>query len=242
MTVNTSPDKPTSAPILGRDDKGRFVRGNPGGSGNPFARKTAALRSALIRKMDEERIEQLADKLIEQALDGDVPSARLVLQYAIGLPTQAVDPDDVDRLEWERERRQAVPSAEVNAASGGVPVAVASMTCSFVHACEAAKMAEHLAGRIDAIDPPQAEAGEPAREPMEKEAEPVVLPLPTPVNQPARTARRCANPGRSATPTRHPTGKRGDDDPPPHPGTTERNGDGPPHFRRPEDAGPGPLD
>lgn len=242
MSANTSPERPMGAPILGRDDKGRFVRGNPGGPGNPFARKTAALRSALIRKMDEDRIEKLADKLIEQALDGDVPSARLVLQYAIGLPTQAVDPDDVDRLEWEREQRQVVTAAEVKAATLGVPVVVASFTSSMTRACEAGKIADHLAERIDAIDHPKAEDGE--------EAEPDVLPMPAPgetgrvrggsegasgegdslpartrpgspaegappVNQPRRPARRCANTGRQATPGRHPTELEREADPTP---------------------------
>ena len=31
-----------------RDANGRFVKGNPGGPGNPFARKVAVLRTALI--------------------------------------------------------------------------------------------------------------------------------------------------------------------------------------------------
>ena len=245
MSANTSPEGPKAAPILGRDDKGRFVRGNPGGPGNPFARKTAALRSALIRRMDEEKIEQLADTLIKQAIEGDVSSARLVLQYAIGLPTQAVDPDDVDRLEWEREQRQVVTPAELHAATKGVPVAVATVTCSFRTACDAARLAEHLAERIDEIDHPEPEDEE------DEEGEPDVLAMPAPVNQPQagepaegvppvnqrpRTGRRCANPGRPATPPRHPTAEPSEEAlRPPHLGEPGKNGHGRPPFLRPDD-------
>ena len=256
---------PKSPPVLGRDEKGRFVRGNPGGPGNPFARKTAALRTALIRRMDEESIEKLADTLIEQAIEGDVPSARLVLQYVIGLPTQAIDPDDVDQLEWERERRQVVEPAELHAAAKGVPVAVASVTCSLTRACEAAKLADHLAERIDEMGQPEAKD--------DKDEEPDVLPMPapgepgrvsagsddvsgesaslqaltrpgspaegaSPVNQPGRPARRCANPGRKPTPGRHPTAEPAEEHGrSPHPDAPERNRDDRPHFRRPDDPG-----
>src|SRR5262249_3137424 len=137
--IMPAPEKPSpvkGAPVTGRDGKGRFVRGNPGGPGNPFARQTAALRSALVRKMDEGRMERLAERLSGLARQGDVPAARLVLQYTIGKPTPAVDPDDVDRLEWEREREQVVPTAEVAALSGGTPVAVATLTRAMLRSCQ----------------------------------------------------------------------------------------------------------
>ena len=44
------PNQPGAAPDANpdRDEQGRFKAGNRAGRGNPFARKTAALRSALI--------------------------------------------------------------------------------------------------------------------------------------------------------------------------------------------------
>ncbi len=39
---------PNKEPASGRDERGHFVKNNPGGKGNPFARRVAALRAALI--------------------------------------------------------------------------------------------------------------------------------------------------------------------------------------------------
>ena len=46
---------PYGIPLLdvGRDVHGRFTKANPGGPGNPFARKVAALRKALLDSVSE---------------------------------------------------------------------------------------------------------------------------------------------------------------------------------------------
>src|SRR5262245_13738726 len=61
----------------GRTARGRFAKGNAGGPGNPFARKTAALRSALINGLTDENMQAVAGKLLEMALAGDLDAARL---------------------------------------------------------------------------------------------------------------------------------------------------------------------
>ena len=48
------PAAPSTDGSNGRGPGGRFVKGNAGGPGNPFARKVAALRSALIETVSEE--------------------------------------------------------------------------------------------------------------------------------------------------------------------------------------------
>src|SRR5262249_15398133 len=82
-------------------------------------RQTAALRSALLRKLTEEQIERVADLLLEKALDGDLAAIRLVLLYAIGKPTPAVDPDQLDRLEFA-QHRGAIRPAEFGRLSAGL--------------------------------------------------------------------------------------------------------------------------
>ena len=86
----------------GRDAAGRFIKGWKGGPGNPHARKVGALRSALVKAIDEHKIETLAERLYQQAIAGDVPSASLLLRYCIGRPPEGVDPDLLDLDEWRK--------------------------------------------------------------------------------------------------------------------------------------------
>jgi hypothetical protein len=106
----------------GRDQRGRFAKGNPGGPGNPFARRTALLRRVLSMAVTEEDIEAVAKRLLEQAKAGDVAAARLLLSYAIGQPTEAVDPDTLDQQEWAIFRQVPVPAPEVERLLHDVPV------------------------------------------------------------------------------------------------------------------------
>ncbi len=76
--ANPAPTEPS-----GRDSRGRFCRGNPGGPGNPFARKTAALRQALLDTVTVEDLQAIVRRLLQKAKEGDVAAARLVLSYAI---------------------------------------------------------------------------------------------------------------------------------------------------------------
>ncbi len=90
----------------GRDEQGRFTKGNPGGPGNPYARRVAALRSALLETVTGDDIRELARALLESAKGGDVPAARLLLGYAIGA-AHAILPADPDRVDLEDQRLQA---------------------------------------------------------------------------------------------------------------------------------------
>jgi hypothetical protein len=58
-------------------------------------------------------LEELAKSLLARATRGDLAAAALVLQYTIGKPSEAVDPDDVDRDEWQRLRESAVTPNDV---------------------------------------------------------------------------------------------------------------------------------
>ena len=96
-----SPAAATAAPTKARDQRGRFVTGNPGGTGNPFARQVAALRKAFLESVTTADIAAIAAALLAKAKEGDVAAAKLVLSYAVGKPEATVDPDRLDLDEWQ---------------------------------------------------------------------------------------------------------------------------------------------
>lgn len=85
----------------GRDESGRFVPGNRGGPGNPFARRVAALRRVMLDSVTETDLREVVAVLVQQAKSGDVAAARELLTRIVGKPVDAVDPDnlDVDELQ-----------------------------------------------------------------------------------------------------------------------------------------------
>jgi len=106
-TEATGRPQAQARPQVQRDANGRFAIGNDGGPGNPFARQTAALHSAFVQRATPEDMKAIADKLIEQAKAGNVVAAKLVLQYTIGKPAPAVQPDNLDAEEWEHSKTTA---------------------------------------------------------------------------------------------------------------------------------------
>ncbi len=119
----TSPSPtPNGEPASGRDERGRFVKNNPGGKGNPFARRVAALRAALIQDVTAEQMRALCARLMAMACGGDLAAAKLLLGYVVGRPAPPVDPDALDQHEWQLCRTSAVPSEELTDAMAGVPI------------------------------------------------------------------------------------------------------------------------
>lgn len=101
-------DPSTNGPN-GRDDKGRFVPGHPGGPGNPFARACARLRSAMMSAVSEKDIREIVARLVWLAKDGDLAAAKLILTYTVGRPPDPIDPDrvDIDGERLDARRRDA---------------------------------------------------------------------------------------------------------------------------------------
>ena len=75
----------------GRTPRGQFAKGNPGGPGNPYARRTAALRSALLDAVTEADIRAVARALVKRAKDGEVPAVRELLDRLLGRPGDVQD-------------------------------------------------------------------------------------------------------------------------------------------------------
>ncbi len=100
-------------PPIARDDQGRFIQGNKGGPGNPFARQVALLRSILLRASSEQRMRDLVEMLWTMALDGNLAAVKLILQYTLGKPAPATDPDRVEIDDWNLKKESAVLPAEM---------------------------------------------------------------------------------------------------------------------------------
>src|SRR5262249_48825929 len=128
----TKPANPNPAPTEGHDACGRFAKGNPGGPGNPYPRRVAALRQALLDCIMEEDIIAVAKAVIEEAKAGNMPAAKLLFQYVLGKPSSATD------LEWAESRGMQAPIAngsngkadegkspaapKANGSNGGIPL------------------------------------------------------------------------------------------------------------------------
>jgi hypothetical protein len=98
--LDTPPAEAT--PSAGRDGKGRFVKGNPDGPGNPFARQVAKLRAALVDCVTEEDMLHIAEELLVQAKLGKLAAIKLLFQYVLGKPAATVNPDTLDVEEWQQ--------------------------------------------------------------------------------------------------------------------------------------------
>lgn len=89
-----------------RDAGGRFAKGNPGGPGNPYARRVARLRSLMLEAVSDDDLKAIVAALVQQAKAGDLAAAREVLNRCTGKPgyIEQADPDRVDLHEGELQR------------------------------------------------------------------------------------------------------------------------------------------
>jgi hypothetical protein len=92
---------PTANGDNGRDDRGRFLPGNPGGPGNPLAVRVSKLRSALLNAVTEDDMREIVRKLVSLAKDGDTVAARILFDRVLGRP---VESDLIARIEELEEQ------------------------------------------------------------------------------------------------------------------------------------------
>ena len=98
--------KPTRNGSDGRDERGRFALGNSGGPGNPHAKQTGKLRSAMLKAVTEKDMRAVVMKLVELAKSGNVPAAKEVLDRCLGRPVEA---DLIERLDQVEELLKETP-------------------------------------------------------------------------------------------------------------------------------------
>jgi hypothetical protein len=121
---NTTTDQSAGSPS-NHDARGRFTNGNKAGSGNPYARRVAMLRRAMLRVVQPNDLQAIIVKMILLAGEGDVAAARLVLQYTLGKPTESVDPDTLDLQEVELAKQRLAFKPELPDILDGLPPRVA---------------------------------------------------------------------------------------------------------------------
>jgi len=80
----------------GRDNCGRFAKGNPGGPGNPYAARVGQLRSMLLEAVTYDDWLAAIRKLIDDAKAGDKAARRELFERTLGKPTEH---DLIERLE-----------------------------------------------------------------------------------------------------------------------------------------------
>lgn len=96
----------------GRDERGRFTRGNPGRPPGARHRTTRAVEALLAGEA-----EAVTRRLIEAAIDGDMQAARLVIERIVPRRTDAPVTFDLPQVET---------SADMVAASAAILDAVAA--------------------------------------------------------------------------------------------------------------------
>jgi hypothetical protein len=92
-----------------RDKLGRYRVDNPGGPGNPFGRHVARNRRILLAAVSNEEVEALFRKLYEMGMGGDRGAIKLLLEYLVGKPVPASNPDRTNHEEWELRMQQPTP-------------------------------------------------------------------------------------------------------------------------------------
>ena len=139
---NGNTAEPQAADNKGRDARGRFTKGNAGGPGNPFARRTAELRKMLLDTVTDADMRQASRKLIELATAGDVAAIRLLFAYVIGKPAEAIDPDRLDIDEMRLLQEVSTPPQTMHGVLNGMP---AKLACSLTRTTWPYMVAEQVA-------------------------------------------------------------------------------------------------
>jgi hypothetical protein len=178
--------EPEAPPPNGRDAKGRFAKDNPGGPGNPFARRTAAFRKAAAEAVSDETVTAVMHKLAELALAGDLAAIKLFLAYTVGKPAPAVDPDTLDLHEVRHYAHEDGALDDLRQALRSPGLAVLLDMARLIRPARSGQVADQLLdgiAELDALDAArrQEEADEsPEEEPSAADAEdesPAAAPL-----------------------------------------------------------------
>jgi hypothetical protein len=111
--MSTIPVSSTACPLPNHDGNRRSTNYRPAAPGNPFARQVAQLRKRLLDRLTGEELDAIADKLIEESKDGNVPATKLLFSYTLGKPAEAVQPDRLDIEEWNAFRATAGMAGEL---------------------------------------------------------------------------------------------------------------------------------
>jgi hypothetical protein len=166
MTANqTCPATPIPT---GRAAAGRFAKGNPGGPGNPFYRRQAEFRRACLELFTPEDVMSLLRVMLALGRNGDVAAAKVFLEYVIGKPHQAPDPDREDLHEAQLQAEARRLAEDTERLDNGTPADPANNTePHLVPALPIEPAVTEVTGDNGVTE---AEAAGPARAPRSREA------------------------------------------------------------------------
>jgi hypothetical protein len=138
ISAQPTNDKPITAAVhSGRTADGCFAKNNQGGPGNPYNRRVAALRQAMLETIRPEDLQEVLAAVLFKAKMGDLAAAKLLLAYTIGKPGNAVDPDTLDQQEWQMHQQAAVQPNQVEELLSAQPVATVNNIARIVWPCAA---------------------------------------------------------------------------------------------------------
>jgi pyruvate-formate lyase-activating enzyme len=99
----------------GRTPRGQFAKGNPGGPGNPHAKRVAEFREAIMDAVSTADLKAVAKALVRRAKEGDIAAARELFDRVLGksppieievpAPPPEISPEFQERVRAILERR-----------------------------------------------------------------------------------------------------------------------------------------
>jgi hypothetical protein len=152
---NTPSANGTNGDGKAHDQRGHVAKRNPGGPSNPFGRKVASLRAALVAAVTPQDVQEVMAAMAVQAKKGNVAAARLYLAYSAGKPTEAPNPDQVDAEEWQLRQQNVARPEEIQHTFHDMPVQLANQ----VAASALPAIADGMAGKLlEMLKAPSADA------------------------------------------------------------------------------------
>ncbi len=145
----------------GRDTGGRFAKGNPGGPGNPFYRKQAEFRRAVLELFTPEDVMSLLRVMLALGRNGDVAAAKVFLEYVVGKPHKAPDPDREEHHDWQLSAEALRLAGVAEQPENSVPAHLASEVTRDAVPPLAANRLEGMFDTSNAAPPVEPAAGTP---------------------------------------------------------------------------------